>query len=334
MDLRKITPDDIKSYNALVTHVMQSFQWGEFKEQTGVEVLRYGIYRNNKLAAAFQLTLHKIPFINKYVGYLPRGLELNSELADALEQVAKEYNLVFIKLEPHIPKASKQVIDLRFKKATKSYFSKYNFIIDLTKSEQDLLSSMRSKTRYNIRLAQKKGVKIKIGTDPKIFNDYLNLYFETTARQNYLGHNRDYHKKVWELFQKYDMAKIIVGYFKDEPLSAWCVFNFKDTLYYPYGGSTHRHKELMANNLVAWEAINLGKKLKLKKFDMWGALGENPDPNDPWIGFHNFKQGYGGQHIEYIGSFDIIFDKLIYQIFNFIDSANKLKFFLLKLIGR
>jgi lipid II:glycine glycyltransferase (peptidoglycan interpeptide bridge formation enzyme) len=77
------------------------------------------------------------------------------------------------------------------------------------------------------------------------------------------------------------------------------LLNFKDTLYYPYGGSSKIHPEVMANNLICWEAIKLGKKLGLKKFDMWGALGPNPSPSDPWYGFHRFKAGYGGKHIEF-----------------------------------
>ncbi len=88
----------------------------------------------------------------------------------------------------------------------------------------------------------------------------------------------------------------------------------------------------MANNLVAWEAIKLGKKLKLKKFDMWGALGPNANPNDPWQGFHRFKKGYGGQLVEYMGTFDLIFNWPIYLIFTFIDKLTPLKIFLLQWI--
>ena len=130
------------------------------------------------------------------------------------------------------------------------------------------------------------------------------------------------------------MAHILIAYFENEPLTAWMILNSKDTLYYPYGGSSKTHPEVMTNNLVAWEAIRLGKKLGLKKFDMWGALGPDANQKDPWYGFHKFKQGYGGKLIENIGTYDMVFDWPIYLIFTFIDRLTPLKVFLLKLLGK
>ena len=84
----------------------------------------------------------------------------------------------------------------------------------------------------------------------------------------------------------------------------------------------------MASNLMMWEVIKFGKKLGLKKFDMWGALEPNPDTNDPWYGFHKFKQGYGAEHIEFIGSYDLVINPLLYQIYKVTD---KLRWFILKI---
>ena len=85
---------------------------------------------------------------------------------------------------------------------------------------------------------------------------------------------------------------------------------------------------------MAWEAIKLGKSLKLKYFDMWGALGPEADPKDPWFGFHKFKQGYGGKLEEYIGTYDIVFNYPLYLTFTTIDKLQPLKLFLLKIIGK
>ena len=86
------------------------------------------------------------------------------------------------------------------------------------------------------------------------------------------------------------MARLLIAFYQNEPLTAWMLFNFKDTLYYPYGGSTKTHPEVMANNLVAWEAVKLGKRLNLKKFDMWGALGPNAKSNDPCMDSINLSK--------------------------------------------
>lgn len=335
MDLRVISQTDKNQYDKLVTHVIQSWEWGEFRQSLGLPLLRYGLYKNNKLYKAFQLTLHQIPFTKQYVGYLPKGPIPDKELADALTKIGRDNNCAFIKVEPDIEVKTEPFSTFpTFLPSPKPLFTKYNFIIDLTLSEEELLKNMHPKTRYNIRLAEKKGVKVEERTDDKAFAIFLKLYFETTNRQGYLGHNPSYHKKVWESFKKNNQARILIATYKNKPLTAWLLLNFKDTLYYPYGGSTTLYKEVMSNNLVAWEAIKLGKKLKLKRFDMWGALGPNPDTKDPWIGFHRFKQGYGGKLVEYIGTFDLVFDRSLYWTFTIVDRLTPLKVFLLKFLGK
>lgn len=327
MDLRPITDKPKSQYNKLATHIIQSWEWGEFRKSLGLPLLRYGLYKNGKLYKAFQITLHKIPFTDKYVGYLPKGPAPDKNLADALRKIGRENHCAFIKIEPDV----EQGIGYRVQgienyiKSPKPLFTKYNFILDLTKSEEELLKGMHPKTRYNIRLAQKYGVKVAERTDDEVFKIYLKLYFETCRRQGYHGHNQYYHQQVWETLKKAGMARILIATYKKQPLTAWLLLNFKDTLYYPYGGSSQDYPEVMANNLVAWEAIRLGKKLKLKKFDMWGA--------DPRHGFHRFKQGYGGKLVEYIGTYDLVFDWPLYLVFTFIDKLTPLKVLLLKWIS-
>ena len=238
-------------------------------------------------------------------------------------------------MEPDVQvTGNRQQVTDEFRKSPKPLFTKYNFVLDITKSEEELLKNMHSKTRYNIKVAQKHGVKIIESTDDKDFETYLKLYFETTKRQEYHGHNKEYHHKIWKTLKDAGMAKLLIAYFKGEPLTAWMLLNFKDTLYYPYGGSSKVHPEVMANNLIAWEAIKLGKKLKLKKFDMWGALGPNANSKDPWYGFHKFKMGYGGNLVEYIGTYDYVLDWPLYIFFTIIDKFTPLKVFLLKVLGK
>ncbi|MDD5415504.1 MAG: peptidoglycan bridge formation glycyltransferase FemA/FemB family protein [Candidatus Daviesbacteria bacterium] len=355
MDLRPIGDKQKSQYNKLVTHVIQSYEWGEFRKSLQIPLLRYGIYHGNKLSKAFQLTLHKIPFTNQYVGYLPKGPFPNKELAKALKKIGQENNCAFIKIEPDVianihpvvlsetkdinPElyssliAQNDSVDTNFIKSPKPLFTKYNFIVDLTKSEEELLKKMHPKTRYNIKVAQKHRVRVEERRDDEAFEIYLKLYFETTKRQGYHGHNKNYHRKVWQTLKNAGMARLLIAYYQ-LPLTAWMLLNFKGTLYYPYGGSSKIHPEVMANNLVAWEAIKLGKKMGFKKFDMWGALGPDANPKDPWFGFHKFKQGYGGQLTEYIGTYDLVFNWPVYWLFTAVDRLTPLKIFLLKLIGK
>ena len=334
MDLKILDESHQAEYDHLVTHVIQSWRWGQFRKSLGIPLLRYGLFDNNKMVKAFQISFHRIPLLKKSVGYLPKGPFPDSELAKALKKISRDNNCAFIKTEPDIEAGTTGKIDSHFKKSLKPLFTKYNFILDLAASEEELLKNMHQKTRYNIRVAQKRGVKIDIRNDAEGLQAYLKLYFQTTRRQNYFGHNEIYHTKVWETFAETGQVQFVLASFEGKPLVAWMLLIFKDTLYYPYGGSSRLHRDTMASNLVAWEAIKLGKKLGLKKFDMWGALGPDADPKDPWFGFHKFKQGYGGRLAEYLGSFDLVENPVLYYAFNSVDKFTKLKVLLLKALGR
>ncbi len=341
MDIRLIKDNQKSQYNKLVTHIMQSWEWGEFRKSLGTKVLRFGLYQNNKLTSVFQLTLHPIPFINFNVGYLPKGPKPDKELAEALIKIGKEERCAFIKLEPNIvlPTTNYQ-IPIAFHPSPKLLFTKYNYILDLTKSEEELLKNMHPKFRYNIKVAQKHGVEILESTDNAVLEDHLKLYFDTTKRQNYHGHNYHYHRQAWKILTEAGLARVLIAYYKPSqttqkiPLASWMLLNFKDTLYYPFGGSSDQYKNVMASTLLTWEAIKLGKKLGLKKFDLWGAGDLQMGKNDPYFGFTQFKSRLGAELTEYIGTFDLVLNWPIYFLFTFIDKLMPLKIFLLKLVRR
>ncbi|MBI2022202.1 peptidoglycan bridge formation glycyltransferase FemA/FemB family protein [Candidatus Daviesbacteria bacterium] len=334
MDLRQLDLEQKDSYNKLVSHIIQSWEWGDFRKNLGLPVLRYGIFEKGKLKTVFELTLHKIPLTSQYVGYLPKGPLPDKQLAQALEVIGKQYSCAFIKVEPNIESSNTPfVVYPKFLPSPKPLFTKYNFILDLDKNEEELLKNMHPKTRYNIRLAEKKGVVVEERKDDQAFEIFLKLHFQTTYRQGFFSHNKFYHQQAWRTLKKGGMARILIGFYRQKPLSAWMIYNFKHTLYYPYGGSSSEYREVMANNLVAWEAIKLGKKLKCQTFDMWGALGPEASINDPWQGFHRFKAGYGGRLVKYLGTYDLVFNDPLYWAFTFIDKFTSLKVTLLKLIG-
>ena len=293
----------------------------------GIDVVRLGEYSGQKLTSAYQLTFHPVPFFkNITIGNFPKGPMPTKTMLNALLDLEAQKKAAFIKIEPDIILDRKAANDQRLTqlgliKSKKSLFTKYNFLIDLTKSEEQLLSSMHPKTRYNIKLAQKKGVKVYDSTADSDFKTYLKLYFETTKRQKYFGHSPAYHQKVWETLKPSKMARVLIGQYQKKPLVAWMLLNFGDTLYYPYGGSSTEHKEIMASNLVAWEAICLGKRLNFKTFDMWGALPPDADKTNPWYGFHRFKEGYGGKHVEYIGTYDLVLRPHLYTALNLADKV-------------
>ncbi|MBI4079396.1 MAG: peptidoglycan bridge formation glycyltransferase FemA/FemB family protein [Candidatus Levybacteria bacterium] len=321
------------TFNKTAAHPLQSFEWGEFRKKTGVKVI---------LGDSFQLTIHKIPHTPWNIGYLPKSAIPTKKQISELIRIGREEHCVFIQLEPNVDKESNYELGIRnydIRPAAHPLFTRYTFVLDLTKSEDELLKAMHPKTRYNIRVAQKHGVEVVEDNSDKAFREYLKLTEETTNRQKFYAHTKRYHEKMWETLKisnfKFQIsnsqrltAHLLTAKYKNKTLVAWILFVFKDTLYYPYGASSNEHREVMASNLVMWEAIKFGKKLGLKKFDMWGALGPNPDKNDKWYGFHRFKEGYGGRHVGFIGSYDLVINPFLYEIYKVTDT---LRWFLLKL---
>lgn len=334
MIVREVVEKEKAAYNSLVGHIIQSWEWGEFRKKTGLELVRLGHFQGSKMVSAYQLTFHLVPIFNKNVGYLPKGPLPDEAMIKALFDIGKKKNAAYIKIEPlqqASGQAKKKLLDLGLVPSKKSLFTKYNFLLDLTRSEEQLLSVLHPKTRYNVGVAQKKGVEVYASTKDSDFEIYLKLYFETTKRQKYFGHTHAYHKLVWQTLKEAGMARVMIAKYQGKPLVAWMLFNFGNTLYYPYGGSSVENREVMASNLIAWEAIKLGKKLGLEVFDMWGALGPDADQKDPWFGFHRFKAGYSPILVEYVGTYDLVLKP---QLYNFLNIADKARWMFLRATRR
>ena len=181
------------------------------------------------------------------------------------------------------------------------------------------MKNMHQKTRYNLRLAEKRGVEIIEDSSEVGFEDYWKLMEETTKRQGFFAHGKEYHCKMWQTMTESGMGHLFKAVYEGKTLTAWMVFILNDTIYYPYGASSNENREVMASNLMMWEVIRYGKKQGCRLFDMWGSLGPTPDIKDPWYGFHKFKQGYGAELVEFLGSFDLVVKPTLYKLYGLTD---------------
>lgn len=291
--------------NDIATHPLQTTYWAEFRKAWGNEILEtpWGI-----------LTVHKIPATSYKLAIFEKGPVPTAEMLTGLKDIAKENNIIFVKLEPNCQKSESLVNLMKSKGAVpgRRFFTPTTFWIDLTKSEEDLLKSFSSKTRYNIRLADRKGVRVTEDDSDKAFERYLELTRETTQRQGFYAHTEKYHNLMWKTLKDAGIAHLLTATYQGKIITTWILFAWRDFLYYPYGASTEAHKEVMANNLMMWEAIKLGKKLKLKTFDLWGR--------EEGKGFTKFKEGYNPKVIEFLGTWDLVVNKPIYSIYRIIEN--------------
>ncbi len=330
--IREATEKDRIKINKVATHPLQSWEWGEFRKSTGVGVSRYLEIKDRKIKNVFQVTWHKLPGLNKFIGYCPKSVTPSKDVVVFLSKKAKSREAIMIKFEPNeTDKEMEKVFSWGNFVPGKPLFTKYSFVLDISKTEESLLAGMHQKTRYNLRLAEKKGVEIKEDNSLEAFEKYWELMEETTKRQGFYSHTKSYHQKMFNLMTKSGIGHLFTASYLGETLTTWMIFVLNKTIYYPYGASSSKHREVMANNLMMWEVINFGKKMGCTRLDMWGSMGPDPDPTDPWYGFHKFKQGYGADLMEFLGTYDLIVDKTGYYLYV---TAEKMRWWLLRLIKK
>jgi len=277
---------------------LQSWHWGEFQRSLGRKVWHLDLDGEYFLVIKMNL-----PFNRNYL-YLPRIVnKLDNKKIEALKQLAKAENSIFIRIEP----VKQGLVDLGFKKIN-SVQPQKTLMIDLEREEEDLLLEMHQKTRYNIRLARKKGVSVSEGdiNDLNIFYDLIN---DTYNRKKINVYNKEYYRKLITNFSK---VKIYLAKFEDKVLCANLVLFYGDTAIYLHGGSSQEHKNLMAPHLLQWEVIKIAKEQGYKYYDFWGI------DEKKWPGVTRFKKGFGGFEVNYSGAFDLITNKQWYWAYQIV----------------
>ncbi len=334
---REATEKDREVFDEAARHPLQSWAWGEFRRQTGVGLSRLMEIEDEKVQEVFQITWHRIPKTNKYIGYCPKSAIPDMEALEEIKKTAEKKGAILVKFEPNekVNEENKLKIEALEKMFNlvkgKSLFTKFTFQLDISKSEEELLKNMHQKTRYNLRLAEKRGVEIVEDKTEEGFEDYWKLTEETTKRQRFFAHTKNYHHKMWQTMLGSGMGHLFKAIYEGKVLTTWMVFVLNGVIYYPYGASSNENREVMASNLMMWEVIKFGKKENCSLFDMWGSLGKDPDPKDPWFGFHKFKQGYGADLVEFIGTYDLVISRPLYWLYNV---ANQARWVALKLLAK
>jgi lipid II:glycine glycyltransferase (peptidoglycan interpeptide bridge formation enzyme) len=340
MITRILYNEEKEAYSKVASHPVQTWEWGDFQESQGHKVYRLGVFDQQKIISVYTVSFHRIPHTNFSIGTLLRGPAIDGTMIENIKKIAQKENAIFVKFEPdEIEKIYDNSYQLIKNKSVllnfpglvtspKVAFYPHTFIIDLSKSEDELLADMSQKTRYNIKIANRHGVTISHSTKDEDFEIYLKMLFDTTKRQGFYLHSENYHRRQWSILKPTGMAQIFSATFQGQTLAAFMVFILKDRLFYPYGASLDIHREVMAPTLLMWEAIKYGQSLGLKTFDMWGCLGPDANASQQGFGFHRFKQGYGGNLIQYVGTYDLVINPRLFKLYNLVD---KYRWILLRL---
>ena len=324
-------------------HLLQTWQWGEAKAQYGWTP-HYKTWQDDsgKVIAAAQILQRtiKLPGMsaNLCMLYVPKGPLLNWEDAELRQRVladlkafAKECRAFFIKIDPDVrlgtgvqgeEGAQEDELGQQIASELKTFGWRFSneqvqyrntVMIDLTPDEDQLLANMKQKTRYNVRLAGRKGVTVRVG-DAADFDMLYNMYAETAHRDGFTIRSKDYYLTVWNTFPDAGMLQPLIAEVEGQPVAGLMLFIYGQTAWYIYGMSTTAHRNKMPTYLLQWEAIKAAKAAGCTTYDLWGAP-DTFDESDSMWGVYRFKQGLGGQVVRHIGAWDLPMRPWLYTLY-------------------
>lgn len=318
-------------------HALQSWEWGEFKSRWGWSAARLLWRRAERPVAAAQILARPIPPTPWQFMYVTKGPaldyadpELVATVLSDLETYAGKHKALFIKIDPDVagrygePEAGDPLDPVG--RTVLNVFDRHGWhfspeqiqfrntvIIDIEPEPDDILARMKSKWRYNIRLAGRKGVKVAVA-NPADLPIFYRMYAATAERDGFLIRPQAYYMDVWQRFIKTDQAELLLASVGDKVVAGLMLFFFGQRAWYLYGASTEQHRNLMPNHLLQWHAICRAKARGCTTYDMWGAPDVFDETDGMW-GVYRFKRGFGGEVVQGIGAYDYPVRPRLYRAF-------------------
>jgi peptidoglycan pentaglycine glycine transferase (the first glycine) len=300
-------------------HVLQSYEWGEFKRRLGWRPIRLVLERDGKVVGLGQFLAYNTAPVPGVLLYCTKGpwLPWDEEEAvrtffEGVRAVAGREGAHTVKIEPEVLEQHEDVKALLgrigFRKARYDLNQKTTLVVDLSLPEEELLARMRSKTRYNVRLAARKGVEV---VEPD-FEEAWEIFYEwmkaTSARKEdyVLRRPRDYLRGVMGAMHEAGQGHLFLAKHEGTPLAGMYVFTFGDKYWYMYGASSDEKRNLKPNYLLQWEVMRWARERGLTHYDMVGVpKAEDLDESSSLWGVYKFKEGFGGEIVDSLGCFDL-----------------------------
>lgn len=314
-------------------HLLQTWAWGDLKEQFGWRVIRLGSVRSDQLLAGAQILFRPIPPAFS-LAYIPKGPLLDwtdpaqtNAFLIGLYQLCRSKRSVFLKIEPNALDSAelRNLIGQHgFRLSPFTVQPPRTILVDITPCEDDILAGMKQKTRYNIRLAARKGVTIRLGTSDDL-PAFYRLMQVTGERDQFGIHSLDYFRSMLALFNP-NQAALLLAEADGEVVAGLIVLALGTTAYYLFGASSNAQREKMPTYLLQWEAMRWAKVHGYRYYDLWGIpdadeadleaefLARSRATSGLW-GVYRFKRGFGGQVVRTLGAFDFVYSRPLYWLY-------------------
>ena len=312
-------------------HVLQSWAWGELKARFGWRVQRLAVD-----GALAQVLFRSLPGGLGTIAYVPKGpladyrdVRSFRALLDAILPLARKQRALCLKIEPDLeddPALTEQLRALGFRPSPQVVQPRRTILVDLTPDPEELLRRMKQKTRYNIRLAARKGVTVRAGSEADLASFYELM--ETTAQRDGFGiHTRAYYEAAHQLFVPADQGRLLLAEYEGQLLAGLVVLGMGGsggTACYMYGASSDEHRNLMPTYALQWEAMLWAKEQGCQDYDLWGVPDEDEatlegtftQRNDGLWGVYRFKRGFGGRLVRTAGAWDLVYAPLRYRLYS------------------
>jgi lipid II:glycine glycyltransferase (peptidoglycan interpeptide bridge formation enzyme) len=301
-------------------HLLQMGEWGELKKDFGWNPVR--LVSGN---VGVQILFRRLP-LGFTIAYMPKPVDSGQWTVDSevfwreVDSVCKKNRAVFLKVEPDAW-ADEFIIH-----HSSFIISKHNIqpprtiTLDINASEEDILARMKPKCRYNIRLAEKKGVTVRAWDDIAAFHEMMTV---TGGRDGFGVHSKEYYQRAYELFHPKGTCELIVAEYEGKPLSSLMVFANAKRAWYVYGASNNEERNRMPTYLLQWEAIRWTKARGCEEYDLWGVPDEDEGTleaqfesrHDGLWGVYRFKRGFGGHLKRAAQALDRVYNPLLYWFY-------------------
>jgi len=351
LSARTVGPGESAEWDDFVSahragHLLQSWAWGEFKSEYGWRPYRVAVTDSDGYVAAAQVLIRSVSGLS--LAYVPRGPVASADdpeayktLLKAVHRLAKQRHAFFLKIEPNetTPYSGPLLSLLRrrgFIRSTHTVQARATLMLDLEDGREAVLAQMKGKTRYNIRLAERRGVTVRSAATPEDLERFHELMALTGERDGFPTRSLAYYRDVLEVFRRRDQAELLLAEFDGKIVAGIMVFGYGPEGLYMYGASSNEHRREMPTYLLQWRAIEWCLDHGCTRYDLWGIPEQAADGADErdelaeknvraglW-GVYRFKQGFGGEPLRYVGAYDRPYVRPLYLLWSRLRKSKEL----------
>lgn len=295
-------------------HLLQTGEWGELKSSFGWRPVR--IVNGS---CGVQILFRKLP-LGFTIGYIPK-VNVDPSLWSEIDSVCRQHRAIFLKLEPDqwegFADTQSSITNYQFRRSPHNIQPPRTIVVDIQGPEEEILARMKQKTRYNIRLAEKKGVAVRAWDDIEAFHKMMLM---TGERDRFGVHSKEYYQRAYDLLYPRQMGELFLAEYEGKPLAALFVARNGNRAYYLYGASTDEERNRMPTYLLQWEAMKWAKVRGGEEYDLWGVPDEEEatleanfeNRHDGLWGVYRFKRGFGGELRRAAQALDRVYNPLLY----------------------